>query len=248
MILSKLHNFIFIKGSKVAGTSVEIALSAICGDDDIITPFVAIDEQARINAGGRPAQNYSRNKEIESEFIRQVREASEDNIADIDRPGGRFTNHMTFNAVEKRVGDVSNYFVFGVDRNPYAKVISRANMKSSFNQYRTGGKEMVAKEDKLEKHIDWVLSRGAHRVMNLPRYLDRQGNLRAQVLRYENLAEEFAALVERQGWQNVPPLPHVKKGIMSNERDYREVLSPAQIEQINTLFDDEFRAYGYEKL
>ena len=43
MILSRKFRFIFIKGRKVGGTSVEMALSTICGPDDIVTPITPID-------------------------------------------------------------------------------------------------------------------------------------------------------------------------------------------------------------
>jgi hypothetical protein len=39
MIASRLHNFIFIKTMKTAGTSIEMALSPHCGPDDILTPI-----------------------------------------------------------------------------------------------------------------------------------------------------------------------------------------------------------------
>ena len=38
MILSHKHKFIFLKTKKTASTSLEIALSKICGKDDIVTP------------------------------------------------------------------------------------------------------------------------------------------------------------------------------------------------------------------
>ena len=39
MILSHTWRFIFIKTSKTAGTSTEIALASVCGIDDIVTPI-----------------------------------------------------------------------------------------------------------------------------------------------------------------------------------------------------------------
>ena len=51
MILSHKHQFIFIKTNKTAGTSIEIALSSICGEDDIITPIHSSDEEFRRRAG-----------------------------------------------------------------------------------------------------------------------------------------------------------------------------------------------------
>jgi hypothetical protein len=247
MILSKQNQFVFIKGSKVAGTSVETALSAICGPDDIITPFVAIDERRRIEAGGRPAQNYSSRPKMEAAFVQQVISVPEDKIGSVDRPNGRFTNHMTLRAVKKRVGDLSGYFIFGIDRNPYAKVISRASMKATFDKYRMG-QTVQADPESLKKGIEWVLRSGVGRVKNLQRFLEEDGELRIRVLRYENLAEEFNALIEERGWSGVPPLPHVKKGIMASERDFAQTLTTDQIGRINELFADEFAAYGYDMI
>ena len=56
MIVSHEHRFIFLKTKKTAGTSLELALSQLCGPDDVITPLAPTDEALR--AGGRGAQNW----------------------------------------------------------------------------------------------------------------------------------------------------------------------------------------------
>ena len=55
MIISHHHRFIFIKTNKTGSTSIEAAISQLCGPDDIITPFREDNEQHR--QGNRP-QNY----------------------------------------------------------------------------------------------------------------------------------------------------------------------------------------------
>ena len=60
MILSSTHSFIFIKGLKVGGTSIEIALSTICGADDIVTPITAIDELTRLSTSGGATNHLKR--------------------------------------------------------------------------------------------------------------------------------------------------------------------------------------------
>lgn len=102
MILSHQHKFIFIKTQKTAGTSIEIALSSLCGDDDIITQIFAEDEETRRSLGYRGPQN--------------------------DVIGGRqlFYNHMPAAHIRAVVGDEvwSTYFKFCFERNPWDKVIS----------------------------------------------------------------------------------------------------------------------------
>lgn len=39
MIVSHSHRFVFIKTQKTAGTSIEIFLSQLCGEGDVVTPF-----------------------------------------------------------------------------------------------------------------------------------------------------------------------------------------------------------------
>jgi hypothetical protein len=40
VIVSHRHRFVFVKTRKTAGTSLEVYLSGVCGDDDIVTPIV----------------------------------------------------------------------------------------------------------------------------------------------------------------------------------------------------------------
>lgn len=61
MIVPHKYQFIFLKTSKTAGTSIEIALSRICDKGDIITAVSDEDEKIRNELGG--------NLQV---FIRQV--------------------------------------------------------------------------------------------------------------------------------------------------------------------------------
>jgi hypothetical protein len=103
VIVSHAHRFIFLKTTKTAGTSVEIALSRICGPDDIITPISLTDERLRRALGGRPPQHYTVPPlEVEA------------------RP------HLAASGVREMVGpDLwGSYFKFSIERNPWDAVVS----------------------------------------------------------------------------------------------------------------------------
>lgn len=103
MIASHAHRFIFLKTRKTAGTSVEIALSTVCGADDVITRISGEDEELRVRAGGRGPQNF------ESPPL----------------PRQAF-NHMSARLAREVVGAEAwrSYFTFAIERNPWDAVVS----------------------------------------------------------------------------------------------------------------------------
>lgn len=102
MIISHRHKFIFIKNMKTAGTSIEIALADICGDEDIVTNLVKKDEAKRKRKGKRYIINGNH----------------------------YFNNHAPVSTIRIQVAEQfgtdiwSNYYKFCVERNPWDKVIS----------------------------------------------------------------------------------------------------------------------------
>lgn len=114
MIVSKLRRFIFLKTSKTAGTSLEIALSKHAQAEDIITPISPEDENMRRSLGYRGPQNY-----LAPLGLMQM-------LA-LKRPARRFHNHMQAAAIRDVLGreTFDSFLKVAVVRNPFDMVVSR---------------------------------------------------------------------------------------------------------------------------
>jgi hypothetical protein len=118
MIISHKHKFIFIKTAKTAGTSLEIALSAICGKDDVISKILPEDEKIRQELGFRGAQNYQIPlmdcvwRDIPRLLHRRKRLI--------------FFNHASAQHIKRHVKPEvwNDYYKFCFERNPWDKLIS----------------------------------------------------------------------------------------------------------------------------
>lgn len=114
VIVSKLRRFIFLKTSKTAGTSLEIALSKHASRDDIITPISPEDENMRRALGYAGPQNY-----LAPLGLMQ--------ILCLKRQARRFHNHMQAHAIRDVLGQETfdSFLKVAVVRNPFDMVVSR---------------------------------------------------------------------------------------------------------------------------
>jgi len=248
MILSVRHKFVFIKGMKVAGTSVEMALAPLCGPADIITPISPIDELERMKRGGR-AQNYSTSRVLEADWLQKLAQTRPDDLEKVVPPPPVFYNHMSlFEVLNKYPQPLNGFRLVGIERSPYAKVISWANMRLTYGRYRDGSGEMRAEPEHIRAYLDQSFENG--RVLdcrNIDRYRGADGKVAVTLMAYATLRADFDAFIQGLGMAT-PPLPHAKKGLLSDTLDPRNILRPDQIVRINSLFGEEFDAFGYERL
>ena len=100
MIINHEYKFIFLKTRKVAGTSLEIALSKFCNQGDIITPIVHEDELLRKKLGFQGPCNH-------------------ENLT--------YWNHITAKELSEKIDPAiwDNYTKVTCVRNTYDQLISR---------------------------------------------------------------------------------------------------------------------------
>jgi hypothetical protein len=250
MILSHRWRFIFIKGHKIAGTSVEMALSTVCGPDDVVTPITPRDEVERFRAGGE-CRNYAWNPADEVPYRAAIARfaVSGDNryetLAAVPRSQSRYYNHMGLTEMlSHHGGDLRDYRVFCIERSPYSKALSWANMHASYAEY-AAGRHMQGAPEQISRSVDRVIADGSLLwARNIDLYRGPDGELAAQVLRYGGLPDELYSLLREMG-APTPALPHAKKGMMADTLDPRAILRPDQITYLNRLFKDEFETFGY---
>ncbi len=230
MILSHQHRLIFIKTRKTAGTSIELALSEICGPDDVITPVSAPDERKR---KGRRPQNFrwpgeetlfSRAKAL----FRAKPETGEDR--------GRFWQHM--NAVQIRMAAgaevFDGYLKVSVERNPWDREVS------SYHWTYRSAKEKPAFRDFV---LDDRLRRPFH---NWDKYTIDGRIVADMVMRHDRLAADFAALMTRLGVESPPSMPDAKATFRPDAtRDYRQLFDEAMREKIARLYAREIEAFDF---
>lgn len=247
MILSARHGFIFVRARKVAGTSVEMALSTLCGGDDIVNPMIPRDELRRQQLGGF-CGNYSDTPAFEKAYIQQVLAAPPDALPQVPMPPANYHAHMTLREIAARYpGSIAGFRVICVERDPYARVISALTMEQGFADYARLG-EVRGSTGAMAEAFDRLAAEGGlDRMRSLDFYRDDAGAVVAEPLRYEQLQGDLDAFVRALGATPIP-LPHAKKGLMANAIDPASVFRRDQIDTINRVFAEEFDRFGYRRL
>ncbi|MDB5440164.1 MAG: hypothetical protein JWM33_2591 [Caulobacteraceae bacterium] len=247
MILSVAHRLVLVRGLKVGGTSVEMALSTICGPDDIVTPLLARDERDRQAMGGR-CGNYSDNPMIEAAYVSLVNQSPPEQLHRLKKPAAPYSAHTALSQIVRQYpGSLEGFRVVCLTRCPYARVLSALNMGATFAAYQRGGL-MASEPATWQGAFDRAVAKGSLGALNtIDLYRDADGGVSAQVLRYETLERDFDALLASLGVTSRIALPHAKKGLMSNTLDPSDVLRRDQIELINANFAEEFEVFGYPR-
>jgi hypothetical protein len=228
MILCHEWRFIFLKTPKTAGTSLEFALSALCGPDDILTPTGPIEEEyLRLGCG---AQNYIRGRPDLPRKTREDGVVMPNNHVD-------FFNHMPADKAKAAIDeDIWNgYFKFAFTRNPWDREVSRYLFDKRHHNV-TGD---------MNFH-DYFLSLEKPRGQSW-RILSIDGEVAVDFVgRYERIEEDFRTALEKVGWTKPLEIPRAKgKFRQKEERDYRPFFDEETNARIMQWYGPEIAAFNY---
>jgi hypothetical protein len=230
MILSHKHKFIFLKTVKTGGTSTELALSPVCGPDDILAPLGKVEEKKRRDS---PARNYARGLSRLGVYV----------------PGeirGRFPqisgfyNHMPARQVRALVGEPTwaSHYKFTIERNPWDRQVSYYFWRTRHRDPQPDFKTWVT--SKLER-----LWKGA-RLHNWSIYTIGDAIAVDHVIRYERLEEELSAVCAQLGIAEPVQLPSAKGTSRSDGRPYRDFYDADTRDLIASWYRNEIEAFGWE--
>ncbi|GKY88760.1 hypothetical protein [Sinisalibacter aestuarii] len=172
MIVSHTRKLIFIKTKKVGGSSFEMALSAFCGPDCVITPLGWGDEKARQALAGRGAQNFENTR-----------------WPDGSVSAGGFVAHETAPSLKARIPAAiwRDYRKITIWRNPFDAVISRYYWRRRTLPGLDFGAFVAQNPDLIDVNTEIAPLSG-------PARLDTY-------LAYENLEAELAAIGLGDVWE-----------------------------------------------
>jgi len=230
MILSHKYRFIYIKTYKTASTSIETALSEVCGPDDIITPA---SEQLMKHRTGNRAQNFRLDHPLvpKRPLIKRLLGRPERYY----HPSIGYYEHMPAWRVKAYVGDEiwSSYYKFSFERNPWDRQVSWYYYKTksktsrpSFNRFN---------EDKRKAYVD---NFNLYSIDDTP-CLDFVGS-------YVSLNTDFKIILNNIGLAGKIELPHVNESDGRNETSYREYFDDVSRDLMQQWYAREITAFGYE--
>ncbi len=226
MIISHKHKFIFLKTRKTAGTSIEIALSKYCGENDIITKVTRKDEKIRRELGYRGPQNF---------YLPYPKFTLRYWVRYLDRLRyWDYYNHMPAIRVKSIIDRRSweTYFKFCIERNPWDKAVS-------LYYWRT--RKMNPKPNLLE----FLQTVDVNHLSNFEIY-SIDGDLAVDYVGlYENLDMEIDTIGEMLELPNKLKLPKAKGSTRKDKQNYTNSIGTQEKKIIAKVCEREIALFGY---
>jgi hypothetical protein len=220
MIVSHEHRFIFIKTRKTAGTSIEMFLSRLAGDDAIVTPVhppVPGHEPRHHDQPYNPVRAMARTRSL-----RPLRHRKQ---------GRSYFNHMPGWMVRERIGPRvwNSYYKFCFERDPWDKVVSWYHFR--------------VEDPEQESFAEFVRHR------ELPSDFDlyaRGGAIDVDFVgRYEHLTDDLGRALGAVGIDVPVELPRAKGDSRPAGATVDAVYTPELDARVAAVFHREIAAFKY---
>ena len=230
MIISHKYKFIFLKTSKTAGTSIEIALSKFCNENDVITPISPKDELVRADLGYKGPQNY-------------MFPLSDYKITDWvnvlfkykNKRWKQFYNHITAQRVQNMIDSNiwNTYYKFCFERNPWDRVVSQY-------YWRISEPRISMKLFLKSKHFKDLIKKGRNvYTVNNRIAVDK-------IYKYEFINDAIIDLSEKFKFAKKLELPRTKSTSRPKKREYSDILNSDEKKYIGKVFEKEIINLDYE--
>jgi hypothetical protein len=222
VIISHKYRFIFVKTRKTAGTSIEVLLSAIAGEDAVVTP---VDPPV----AGHVARNYKIPSTIARAALWRVRRR----VHGTNDPA--YFNHISLNGIRTQLGRrrTNSYFTFCFDRNPWDKVVSGYFFAKGRGQFDGSLRDYVLHGD-LPSDFDKYSMDGTTVGVDF-------------VGRYEHLEEDLRHAFDRIGLEHPVSLTREKGNFRPADARTDVLFDDEMSQRVEAVFAREIRAFGYTR-
>lgn len=229
MIVSHAHRFIYIKTYKTASTSIEAALSEVCGPDDVITPA---SEPLMATRASRRAQNYriehpaKPGRPLWRRLLRRPERPY--------HPSVGFYEHMPAWRIRTYVGEEiwRSYYKFTFERNPWDRQVSWYHYKTKSKTRRPPFEAFL--KDRRRAYVE-----------NFDLYSSDGAICVDFVGRYESLEEDFRRAMAAVGLKDMVALPLTNASPDHGRRDYRQYYDEGTRDLMASWYAREIAAFGY---
>lgn len=228
MIVSHRFKFIFVKTHKTAGSSFEVGLGPLCGEEDIVTPMELKDPE--VYSKNYYETNFWGRQYAQSSLVRKVLSRSSPLI------GNWYWEHMPARRIKECLGPSiwESYHKVCIERNPWDKVVSYYFWKKAGQ-----GKAMPS-------FRDYVLKK-THR---LPKdgdlYFGDRGELLVdEVIQFDRLEEGVRGLIDRLKLPLSWPLPREKEFVVPDRKPYQAYYDEETRKKVAFLYAREIEQFGY---
>ncbi|MEA5536723.1 sulfotransferase family 2 domain-containing protein [Crocosphaera sp. XPORK-15E] len=228
MIISHKYKFIFLKTAKTAGTSLEIALSRFCGENDIITPIVEEDEAIRKSLGYPGPQNYKFLPiTAEKKLFKEPKSMT-------------FYNHISAREIRSWLHDEiwDEYYKFCFERNPWERVIS---LYYHYISYLTEEEKLLSFSDFINLDLITGLRQWGFNIYTINNEI-----VVNKVYLYENLEAELENIFLQLNLPGKILLPRAKGTYRKDKKSSKIMFNQKEIEKIAQLFEKEIKLFGYK--